>query len=423
MSKVGGAVSSSSMISLQRSMHSSQMKTPGPAISFLTWRWDLPQKEQRSCSLESVGRATCVSLPFGLRARRASVLGDHPVDDAVLLGLLRAQEVVALRVLLDLVELLPGVVGDDLVQPAAQLDDLAGVDLDVRRLPLEARGHLVDEDLRVRQRHPLALRPAAEQQRAHRHGDADADRLHIGLDEVHRVVDRETRVHGAARRVDVERDVLVGILGLQMQELGDDQVGDLIVHGGPEEDDPLVQQAGVDVERTLPTGGLLDDHRYEWAHGPRFVSLRSLESFRFTGSAHGPLARRRLATARCGPSRVVRAVVKRYLAGAAGFADSATRSSALRCDRSSFSASSRPLARSRSSSFFGGVRSPGGAASVTASSISSSLGSRLSASAIAASTASRLSACSASGLACSIVSSSGRPEMRRYASREMPWCA
>ena len=45
------------MISLQRSMHSSQMYTPGPAISFLTCRCDFPQKEQRSCSLESVGRA------------------------------------------------------------------------------------------------------------------------------------------------------------------------------------------------------------------------------------------------------------------------------------------------------------------------------------------------------------------------------
>ena len=50
--------SSSSMISLQRSMHSSQMYTPGPAISFLTWRCDLPQKLQSSCSLESVGRAS-----------------------------------------------------------------------------------------------------------------------------------------------------------------------------------------------------------------------------------------------------------------------------------------------------------------------------------------------------------------------------
>src|SRR2546423_3174460 len=29
-------------------------------MSFLTWRWDLPQKLQRSCSFESVGRATPV---------------------------------------------------------------------------------------------------------------------------------------------------------------------------------------------------------------------------------------------------------------------------------------------------------------------------------------------------------------------------
>src|ERR671928_1413172 len=44
-SSCAGAVSSSSMISLQRSMHSSQMYTPGPAISFLTCFCDLPQNE------------------------------------------------------------------------------------------------------------------------------------------------------------------------------------------------------------------------------------------------------------------------------------------------------------------------------------------------------------------------------------------
>ena len=47
-SSATGAVSSSSMISLQRSMHSSQMYTPGPAMSFLTCRCDLPQKLQSS---------------------------------------------------------------------------------------------------------------------------------------------------------------------------------------------------------------------------------------------------------------------------------------------------------------------------------------------------------------------------------------
>src|SRR5712691_8531412 len=113
-----GVVSSSSMISLQRSMHSSQMYTPGPAISFLTWRCDLPQKLQRSCSFESVGRAIS---PPGTTADEL-VLRDHPVDDPVVPRLLRAHEVVAFRVLLDLLDVLLGVLGDDLVQPPAHVD-------------------------------------------------------------------------------------------------------------------------------------------------------------------------------------------------------------------------------------------------------------------------------------------------------------
>src|SRR3954452_19407482 len=50
--------SSSSMISLQRSMHSSQMYTPGPAMSFLTCFWLFPQNEHLSRSPLSPIRAT-----------------------------------------------------------------------------------------------------------------------------------------------------------------------------------------------------------------------------------------------------------------------------------------------------------------------------------------------------------------------------
>jgi hypothetical protein len=42
---------SSSMISLHSWMHSSQMYTAGPAISFLTSFWFFPQKEQNRLSL------------------------------------------------------------------------------------------------------------------------------------------------------------------------------------------------------------------------------------------------------------------------------------------------------------------------------------------------------------------------------------
>src|SRR3954469_20650123 len=55
---------SSSMISLQRSMHSSQMYTPGPAMSFFTCFCDLPQKEHFSSSPPSPNFAT--SSPLSL---------------------------------------------------------------------------------------------------------------------------------------------------------------------------------------------------------------------------------------------------------------------------------------------------------------------------------------------------------------------
>src|SRR3954469_3272501 len=157
MSNEPGPVSSSSMISLQRSMHSSQMYTPGPAINFFTWRCDFPQKLQRSCSFESVGRAKSLSSPESLL-----VLRDYSVDEPVFLRLFGAHEVVALGISGHLFQVLAAVVGQDLVKAVAHVDDLLGVDLDVGGLSLEGRGDLVDEDLRVRQRHALARRAAGQ---------------------------------------------------------------------------------------------------------------------------------------------------------------------------------------------------------------------------------------------------------------------
>src|ERR1700722_5796317 len=80
-----------------------------------------------------------------------------------------------------------------------------------------------------------------------------------------------------------------------MQQLRHDEVRDLIVDGSPEEDDSLVQEAAVDVERALPAGGLLDDHRYQWAHSPRF-SFASPAGFLQAG---------------CGRARIHRLAVRR----------------------------------------------------------------------------------------------------------------
>src|SRR5829696_8108835 len=75
----------------------------------------------------------------------ALVLVDHAVDEVVRLGLIGAHEVVALGVLRDLLEVLLRVLREDLVQAAAHVDDLLGVNLDVRGLALEGRAHLVDQ--------------------------------------------------------------------------------------------------------------------------------------------------------------------------------------------------------------------------------------------------------------------------------------
>src|ERR1700755_2498117 len=73
------------MISLQRSMHSSQMYTPGPAMSFLTCFWLFPQNEHFSRSPPSPMRATQFLLYMGPPAPgRSSRLASTLCVDTVL---------------------------------------------------------------------------------------------------------------------------------------------------------------------------------------------------------------------------------------------------------------------------------------------------------------------------------------------------
>src|SRR5690348_3648703 len=121
---------SSAMMSLQSPMHSSQMYTVGPAISFLTSFCALPQNEQvnEAPSRFSIGivvlERTVPRRP-GLRLPRLLGGDEDLVDQAVLLGLRRAHEVVPVGVLLDLVDGLAGVLRVQLVEPVAHLQDLA----------------------------------------------------------------------------------------------------------------------------------------------------------------------------------------------------------------------------------------------------------------------------------------------------------
>src|SRR5437588_12610248 len=155
------------MISLQRSMHSSQMYTPGPAMSFFTCFWDLPQNEhfRRSESPNFAisrlpdppnhvaGRLAArprvpilrASRRRGSKFRLSFSRGDDLVDEPVFLGLLGRHDEIAVRVVRDLLEGLAGVLGEDLVQERAVAQDLLGLDLDVHGLALRPAVRLVDE--------------------------------------------------------------------------------------------------------------------------------------------------------------------------------------------------------------------------------------------------------------------------------------
>src|SRR4029077_19637806 len=87
---------------------------------------------------------------------------DDLVDETVLDGLLAGEKEVAVGVLLDLLEALPGVLYQDVVHLLTEPDDLPRLDVDVGRLALHAPERLVDHDARVRQREALALRARGE---------------------------------------------------------------------------------------------------------------------------------------------------------------------------------------------------------------------------------------------------------------------
>ena len=123
----------------------------------------------------------------------------------------------------------PVVLHIDLVEASLQGLDLAGVDQDVGRLALEAAGRLVDHDAGVGQGEAVPLLAGAEQERAHRGRLPDAQRRHRAADELHGVVDRQPRGHDPARRVDVEGDLLLRVLGLEEEELRDDERGRVVL--------------------------------------------------------------------------------------------------------------------------------------------------------------------------------------------------
>src|SRR5437588_6658158 len=205
-------------------------------------------------------------LEHGLAVRRMAVAErlhggfDDPVDQAVVLRRRRRHEEVTLDVPLDLFGGSAGVLGVDADDNLPEPEDLAGMNLDVRGLrPSHPATGLVEHDLAMGQREPLALRPADQDQRRSAGGHAGAQGADGRMDVTHGVVDRESCRERAARAVDVNADLLVRVLAVEKEQLRDHEVGDVIIDLAAQKNDAVAQQPGVDVVGALTARGALDD--------------------------------------------------------------------------------------------------------------------------------------------------------------------
>ena len=100
------------------------MKTPaGPAIIFRTSPWALPQKEQKVI-LEALAMTK-----RGLGKRDSIVLAlDHLIDEAVFLGFRGGHVVVSVGILLQLLNGLAAMLGENFVDRPAPAQNLLGGD-------------------------------------------------------------------------------------------------------------------------------------------------------------------------------------------------------------------------------------------------------------------------------------------------------
>jgi len=199
--------------------------------------------------------------PRRSRRRRRPAGKDDVVDDAVVACLGGGHVVVPVDVEGHLLDRPAAVVGDDLGHPASEGQHLAQLDLHVGGRTAGAGRSLVDHDAGVRQREALPGGATAEDHGRGGHAHAHADGGDVGLDVLHHVVDGHAGVGHAPGRVDVEVDVPLVVLRLEEQHLRDDQVRHLVVDLLPQEDDPLAQERGVDVEGPVAAVALLDHGR------------------------------------------------------------------------------------------------------------------------------------------------------------------
>src|SRR5215813_14285454 len=151
--------------------------TAGPRNEIAAFQWFRSKIAKRRCVAIAARRDECrgsgrqtdaaADPPSDRLAGGQQALlpaADHVIDQAVILSLVSGQDLVAVDVLADLLNGAAAVPGEHLLELAAHTQDLASLDLDVGALTVPTLSRrLVDDDPRVRQRHPPPGRTGGEQ--------------------------------------------------------------------------------------------------------------------------------------------------------------------------------------------------------------------------------------------------------------------
>ena len=164
------------------------------------------------------GAAGRTARAGGLHLRN---LFDNLPHQTVFLRLAGVHPEVAVGVPLDLLQRLAGLPGKGLVQAAAHLEDLFGLNGQILRRAHDPAQRLVQQVAGVGQRVAVLLRRRGVNQGPRAGHPAGADHLDGRLDEADHVENRVPRFHMPALRVDDDLDVIIRNTGQEQQLLGD----------------------------------------------------------------------------------------------------------------------------------------------------------------------------------------------------------
>jgi len=150
----------------------------------------------------------------------------------------------------------------DPVQIGTKAQNLPCLKVDVCSLALKsAHPWLVNQNSGVRKRKSFLVRACRQKHSRHAGGLSYADGAHVVLDELHRIVNRQARRDRSAGAVDVQRNIAVRVFGFEEQQLGNDQIRNVVVNRRADEDDAVAKQPRINVVGAFASVRLFNNHR------------------------------------------------------------------------------------------------------------------------------------------------------------------